>query len=284
MTRPPWAVARAIRIASPSWGDVDLHWREAGSGRPLVLVHCYPVDGRLFDAQLRAAASGRLACRMILPDLPGFGSSPVPERCPSSYTVDELAWLVGELIRREGLERPIAGGVAIGGSIAMSLAAGRGHQLSALVLVANRPTGDAPELAARREAAAERVMAVGSPAVAADLADAALASRASERVRSRVRSMIAAADRRAIAALVRAIASRPDPRPVLPSLALPALVVAGSDDPFGPSKAVRGLADLLPQARFVEIRGAGHMVPIEAPSAVTREIASFLAALDAGGA
>ncbi len=53
-----------------------LAWREAGQGRPLVLVHGFPADGRVFAGQLRAAASGRLGARAIAVDLPGFGRTP----------------------------------------------------------------------------------------------------------------------------------------------------------------------------------------------------------------
>ena len=43
----------------------------AGSGRPLVLLHGFPLDHRMWDSQ--APLAGHL--RLVAPDLRGFGSS-----------------------------------------------------------------------------------------------------------------------------------------------------------------------------------------------------------------
>jgi 3-oxoadipate enol-lactonase/4-carboxymuconolactone decarboxylase len=232
----------------------------------------------LFTAQLEAAARGDLPCRLIALDIPGFGESPAPERMPAAYTVEALADLVEAFVTTLGLVRPLIGGVAIGGSVAIEVAQRDPGAAAALVLIANRPTSDAPSKAADREAAATRVLESGSVAVAASLADAALGPRASVPVRRRVRSMISDADPRAVAALVRAIAMRPDPTPALPTLTIPALVIAGADDPMGSPVDVERLARLLPDGRFVLIPGAGHLVPIERPAAVTQALAAFLRA------
>lgn len=269
-----WLSHSASRDATGS-----LAWREAGSGRPLVMMACYPADGRLFDAQLVAAAAGRLPVRAIAVDLPGFGRSPLPTPPPERYSVEGLAADLEQFLAERQLHAPILMGVAIGGSIMIELAARLVPQPHALVLLANKPSGDAPDMAGAREATAQRVLADGSAAVAAGLARAALSPAAPAEIVRRVEAMIAEADPRAIAALVRAIATRPDPTPLLPLLSMPVLVIAGGDDPFSPVSAVRRLASLIHAARFEVIAGAGHMAPIERPEAVTGVVAAFLASI-----
>lgn len=116
--------------------------------------------------------------------------------------------------------------------------------------------------------------------MASQLATAALSPRASPAVHRRVAGMIADADPRGIAALVRAIAGRPDLVPMLSQIQVPALVVAGLDDPFSPPEHVRELLSALPDAMLLEVPGAGHMVPVERPSAVTDGLAAMLATTD----
>ena len=63
---------------------VTVHYVERGRGLPVVLLHGFPLDGRIWDAQL-AALSDRF--RVIVPDLPGFGRSSVDQ----PFTIESLA-------------------------------------------------------------------------------------------------------------------------------------------------------------------------------------------------
>lgn len=58
-------------------------------------------------------------------------------------------------------------------------------------------------------------------------------------------------------------------------IAVPALVIAGDRDRLTPLSSTRALADLLPDARLVELPGVGHMAPLEAHEAVTVHLRTF---------
>ena len=51
----------------------------------------------------------------------------------------------------------------------------------------------------------------------------------------------------------------------LRNLAVPCTVVHGALDPLSPAENSRRLAALIPDARYVELDGVGHLVPQEAP-------------------
>ena len=51
----------------------------------------------------------------------------------------------------------------------------------------------------------------------------------------------------------------------LRNLAVPCTVVHGALDPLSPPENSRRLAALIPDARYVELDGVGHLVPQEAP-------------------
>jgi pimeloyl-ACP methyl ester carboxylesterase len=258
---------------------VELIWREQGQGRPVILLHGFPIDGRLFDAQLSAAGAGRIAARLIAVDMPGFGGNALGDEAPEVLSVEDMADAVAALIEREGLAPAVVGGVAIGGYVAIELAARRPDLLAALILMAPKPAPDSPSMAPKREEVAQTALTQGSAVVADQLHAMSLGPQADGAVRAKMHQMISAADPRGIAALVRGVARRPDPAPVLPTITVPSLVIAGENDPFSPLADVRRAASLLPDATFVEIKGIGHMAPIEAPLAVTRAMASFLAGL-----
>jgi pimeloyl-ACP methyl ester carboxylesterase len=95
--------------------------------------------------------------------------------------------------------------------------------------------------------------------------------------------MIAEAEPRAVAALLRTIANRPDLLPMLAELRLPVLIVGGRDDRISPPERVTELAAALEQATLRLVPGAGHMAPIEAPQAMTAILGEFLAQIRAPG-
>ena len=260
---------------------VHMHYREAGIGRPVVLLHAFPVDGRLFENQLSAAETGRIPARLIAVDLPGFGQTPLDDPAPDVRTVEELAEIVAAFMVRERLAGAIVGGVAIGGYTAIELASRHPELVGGLVLFACKAAPDSPKMAAKREEVAVLALNHGSRAVADKLHGQPLGPQADGAIKAKMQAMIESADPRAIAALVRGIARRPDPAPVLSRLDVPALVVAGERDTFSALEDVRQTARLLHDAEFVIIKGVGHMAPLEAPIAVSNALAAFAKRLNA---
>jgi pimeloyl-ACP methyl ester carboxylesterase len=174
--------------------------------------------------------------------------------------------------------------VAIGGYLAIELAAARPDLVAGLVLIGCKPAPDSPGMADAREAVAQLALAAGSVAVADKLVDQPLAPGAGPEVRAALRTLIEAADPRGIAGLVRGLARRPDPVLSLEAVAaagMPVLVVNGADDPFTTPAQARALAERVPGARYVEIADCGHLPPLEAPDACAAAIAGFLMGLPA---
>ena len=73
-------------------GNIQWHYEERGSGRPVVLLHAFPVDSRLYRGQLEGL-SGEF--RVIVPDLPGFGKTP----SAGPFTMKSLAEQVHALLK-----------------------------------------------------------------------------------------------------------------------------------------------------------------------------------------
>jgi pimeloyl-ACP methyl ester carboxylesterase len=92
--------------------DVDLHWAEHGSGRPLVLLHGLCDSHRTWFPVAPALARSH---RVLMLDLAGHGESSRPD---ASYTLDWHATLVGAWLEKLGLDEVDLVGHSFGGGIA----------------------------------------------------------------------------------------------------------------------------------------------------------------------
>ena len=115
-------------------GNRKATYREAGSGRAVVVVPGLGLSGRFYDQSFAGFAAAGM--RLVVPDLPGFGSTRgAPLGQPVSETREFLLGLADAL----GLERPIWIGHSVGAQAAIDVAAAAPHRVRGLVLVG--PTG-----------------------------------------------------------------------------------------------------------------------------------------------
>ena len=94
-----------------------LHVADEGAGTPVVLLHAYPCDHTMWDAQ--AAALVAAGYRVIRPDLPGFGGSVLPDGAEHSLTV--IADAVFGMLDARDVGSFVLGGLSMGGYAAMQM-------------------------------------------------------------------------------------------------------------------------------------------------------------------
>lgn len=261
-------MTNGINVDAGNMGRLRVSWREAGAGTPALLVHPYPTDSRIWQPQLEAAARGDIRVRAIALDLPGFGASAMPDTVPEAFIFEDLVTVAAGIVGHLGLRRPVLAGIGIGGTIVAALAS-QVHA-RALVLGASKIGSDPVDRRESREAMARDVVRQGSRSLSQRLASAALSHSANATARDAVEKMISEADPRAIAALGRLIARRPDITSYLAGYRGRVHIIAGGDDVLSPPSSVSELALCLSGARFTVAAGSGHFLPIEAPAEVGR--------------
>ena len=79
---------------------------------------------------------------------------------------------------------------------------------------------------------------------------------------------------------IRALLARPEVESLLPTIKCPVLVATGAHDAWASPAQHEGFAANIPNARLVIIPGAGHMVPLEQPEAMTGVLVDWLATFD----
>lgn len=255
--------------------DATLNVADVGSGPTLLLVHGFPLDHSMWRYQLEALADGY---RVVAPDLRGFGAS---TGATDTITMEQLADDMAELLDRLEISEPITFcGLSMGGYVAWQFWRRHANRLARLILCDTRAVADTEEVARGRRVMAERVLSEGSSI----MSDAMLPKLFSDRaVREQAeiieatRQVIEATSPATIAGALRGMAQRPDMTGELPNIAVPALVLCGQHDVISTIDEMRSIAGTLPNARFAEVSGSGHMTTLEAPDAVNAAIRQFLA-------
>jgi pimeloyl-ACP methyl ester carboxylesterase len=93
----------------------------------------------------------------------------------------------------------------------------------------------------------------------------------------RLMAMVERSTADSYAGQINALLNRPDALLVLPTIAVPTLLLSGSEDTWSPISQHETMRRRIPHATLFEIHGAGHMAPIERPEAVAVALREWLA-------
>jgi len=217
-------------------------------------------------------------CRVIAPDLRGFGKSDAPpaEITTMEQFADDLARLLDEL----GIVEPITFcGLSMGGYVAWQFWRRHADRLARLILCDTRAAADADEMARGRRMAATRVLEEGLAEFVRGMFPKLFAEKtvgANPGIVEATLGVMLATPPQSVAAALRGMAERADMSAELANIDVPTLVVCGEHDEISRSEEMQGIAAAMPNAQFVEVADAGHMAPLEQPGRVNAAIGDFL--------
>ena len=262
-------------------GQVELQVLDHGRGMPVLLVHGFPLDHSMWDAQI-ARLSERW--RVIAPDMRGFGGSQVTS---GTVTMEQMADDVAALVETLAIDEPIVlCGLSMGGYVALAFWRKHASRLRALVLCDTRAAADTHEAAAGRLETVEHVLREGTEPLADAMLGKLFAPSTLENHPNTTaieRQKILAANPEGIAAALRGMARRRDFRDELANISLPTMVIVGEHDVISTVDEMRSIAKAIPAAEFVILPGAGHMTPLENPTGFNEAIEQFLTRVERAG-
>lgn len=259
-----------------------MHFIESGTGPPLLLLHAFPLDARMWNG---ARALLEEHARVITPDQRGLGESPLVDGEAGAASVEPpsmevVAADVVALLDVLGVRQAVLGGCSMGGYAAMAVLRSAPERVAGLLLADTKAVADNPDQRATRLAAAERAEREG---VEGWLADSSLPNVLGSTTRESrpevvagVRHMIETQAPAGVAWGQRAMAARPDSTEVLSAFDGPALVVVGEQDTMTPPGAARELAEVVPSAELAVLPEVGHLAPVEDPAAFAEVVAPWL--------
>jgi non-heme chloroperoxidase len=135
-----------INVGQENSGKIGLYYEDHGSGKPVVLIHGWPLSGRSWEKQTSALLEA--GYRVITYDRRGFGASSKPT---FGYDYDTLAADLNEVLTTLDLrDAAIVGFSMGGGEVARYLGVNGSERVSKAVFLAAIPpfllkTSDNPE-------------------------------------------------------------------------------------------------------------------------------------------
>lgn len=249
---------------------------EGAAGPGVVFIHAFPLNRMMWAPQVEELGG---VFDVVAPDMRGQGASDLPD---GPVSMERMADDVYTLVTKLEIAPATLVGVSMGGYVALAFARKYPEALRALVLADTRATADTPEAKAARYEMIRDVAANGPAAIAEEMLPKLLSKETVEAKSGlvvEVRRMIETTSPAGIAGALAGMAERRDATDVLSSIAVPTLVIVGSEDVVTPESDARALADAIPGARLEVIEGAAHLSSLERPDEFNELVREFLAAL-----
>lgn len=254
-------------------GDLNLAYEREGTGPAVIFMHGIGGNRTNWDEQ-QTGLGGRYCT--IAWDARGYGDSDDPLN-PLKFSdfTDDLNALLDHL----GVQTAHLVGLSMGGMIAQDFYGRYADRVATLTLADTSHGFGAANEADRRNFLAPRLKPLQEGQTPADLApkmiDVLTGSRATEDVRQRLLESLSAVRTGPYIQALTAIVTT-DFRTILPGIAVPALIIVGTEDKVLPVSESQALADAIPGSELVLIEYAGHLTNIEAPGPFNTILGDFL--------
>ena len=256
--------------------DSILSYAVYGRGYPLVLLHGFGEDRRIWDLQVNALQDDAM---LIIPDLPGSGQSGLPSTPGAYLTLEDYAAALLAMLDHEHIATCTLVGHSMGGYITLAFAERWPERLQAFGLFHSTAAPDSPEKVQARQRGVEFVREHGAGKFLAEVIPNLYGEQFKLAHPDAVAAHITQAQGfsgEAIIGYYQAMMLRPDRKTVLQNFAKPVLFIMGEAD-----KTVL-LRETLPQSQLprechVHIwKAAAHMGMRENPSQANTVLRAFL--------
>jgi non-heme chloroperoxidase len=273
-----------VTVGKENSEDIQIHYRDHGSGRPIVLIHGYPLDGNSWERQEAVLLPAGYRC--ISYDRRGFGKSSQPT---SGYDYDTFAADLHALLDHLQLDEVVLAGFSMGtGEVTRYLGRYGSERITKAALFGVIPpfllkTDDNPE-------GVDRDVFDGiKSAIVADRyayfkdfldnfynVDVLGGSKISDQAWQASFNVAVGASPYATLACVDTWLT--DFRDDLPKIDIPTLVVHGTEDRILPfSATAERLPGLVDDLRLVKVEGGPHNIGWTHPEEVNKALMEFLA-------
>lgn len=255
--------------------DLNLYYREEGTGTPVVLLHGLTLSGLMWTPQVKALSK---TYRVIIPDLRGHGKSSAPDH---GYTFHDYASDIKRLFDELNMDKAHLIGLSLGGAVAAEFTVAYAESVISTVLISPMPPrfipGDDWSVTLNKFRSVMNDKGLDSAVENVLLKEPVFG-----------KMNIGIDDWMNLKNAVRQFSGTPvddnlsgrnDSMRILellPALETPFLIITGENDYKKFHDAAESLADSLLNVRHLSVKNAGHLCSMEQPEIVNKEILRFL--------
>lgn len=254
-----------MRVKTSAGYSIGYDEKGSGDALPIIFLHGVGSGKSVWRRQLDHFGRER---RAIAFDYPGYGES---DSAPDHTTRDDYAAAILSAMNELGVSRAHICGLSLGGVVAIAIYDATPDACASLTLAdtfAVHPEGKA--VYERSVAGSEDLRGMAEARI-----DVLLAQPADPEFRAEVIETMAAIDPAAYRIGAEAVWLA-DQRERASLIAVPTLVLVGSQDLVTPYDLSAELADLVPDARLQVIEGAGHLSNGERPDEFNGAVEDFI--------
>jgi pimeloyl-ACP methyl ester carboxylesterase len=246
-----------------------IHYRTLGTGTPVILLHGFCESNEIWGVFANMLAQ---RCKVIIPDLPGFGKSTLP---PTPFSIGDIATRMWQWIDELGIKNPIVVGHSLGGYVALSMAHQRITEIPGLCLMHSTAKPDTDEKKQNRNKTIDFVTKNGVEAYIKTFVPGLFFNKQSPAMKE-VFAIANTTPKETLLAYTAAMRDRENRRKVLDDFTGPVLIIAGEKDEVIPLDTLMDQAVQPNKGRLSILSDTGHMGMLESTSRCVEIVAQFV--------
>ena len=246
----------------------SINFRSKGEGLPIILIHGFCESSEIWELFTNRIADG---FKVVLVDLPGFGSSSLPK---SHFSIKEIAQSLNQWVDSNGFNNAILVGHSLGGYVALSMMDQKPGLYAGLVLFHSTSRPDTPAKKVNRN----KVIAFVKEHGVSKFIDSfvpVLYHRKDHQTIPFAYRIASETLESTFLAYTEAMRDRPSTEQVLINANVPILIIAGQYDPVIEVATLEEQARLNNRILFCILPNVGHMGLLEAEKEAAQAINDF---------
>ena len=261
-------------------GDISISYyikkSRTTTSKTIIFLHGFPFNKNMWRDQLEALPEDVTAIAL---DIRGHGLTTSGH---GFFSIDVFAKDIGVFMEKLDIEQAVLCGISMGGYIALRAYQLFPEKISGLILVDTHSKADTNAGKQKRFASIQTILNHGRRPFSIGFVENVFSSysiqekpQAVEYIKSAIRRNSV----RSICSTLLALAARTDTSDTLKDISVPTLLIRGSDDRITSLQDMKDLEEAIPNARFIEITGCGHLPNLEAPEEFNHAIKEFMSGI-----
>ncbi len=254
---------------------IEMFYREAGEGTPIILIHGWPLSSRLFAGNISALAEDY---HVIAPDLRGFGKTEMMGN-PSEMRIEGYAQDVLAMMDELGIEQAVIGGMSMGGPIAFSMYEQAPDRFTALLLMDTIAAAAPPQEKHLWLGWAINIENNGVKVIPKQAMDEMLTAETRMNDSSAVNhiaGIMKNASKEGAMAGAYALSNRSNFMPLLSEISVPTLIIVGLQDSIYPYEFAKRMQKKISDSELAILDNANHAAIFEAADRANEGILTWL--------
>ncbi|SDD81668.1 Pimeloyl-ACP methyl ester carboxylesterase [Algoriphagus faecimaris] len=253
----------------------SIHFFEKGSGQAVVLIHGFCEVGAMWEDFAEELSQ---SFRVLCPDLPGFGKSPLSK---PQISLEETAVMLEEWMEEHSIQDPMIIGHSLGGYVALALLELMGSKIKGIGLFHSTAFADDAEKKEMRNRTIQFLKKFGAEKFVSSFVPPLFSEKHWEEFADEIEKATQQARQSTLEGLIaftEAMRDRKDRFEVLNNFQGPKLMIAGTED--GAVKIEASRQQKTAFTDYVELEGTGHMGMIEQKERTLEIVREFCEDID----